>query len=381
MSKIEIRTISAKQGLKQFIEFHTSLYKDDKYAVPYLFMSERDTLDPKKNPAFDFCQAECYMAYRDGKPVGRIAAIINNRANERWDTKAVRFGFFDFIDDKEVSKALIDKVKEYGKSHGMDNIIGPMGFTDMDREGMLVSGFDYLASMHANHNYEYYPRHMEAMGEFEKDNDWVMLSMPVPDAIPPKMLKVGTMIEKRYNLHARKLTRRQLLKEGYGKRLFDILNECYGHLYGFSKLDEKQVNDLVNNYISLADLNLITIVTDDNKGGEMVGFGISFPSFSEALQKTKDGKLLPFGWFHLLKALKFHKTSTVDLLLVGVLPEYRTKGANALIFCDLIRWYQKYGFKTALALPMMETNNGVLDQWSYFDAHEVKRLRSYKAML
>ncbi len=381
MSTIEIRNVSAGQDIRQFIEFRTSLYKGDRYAVPYLYMSERDTLDARKNPAFRFCQAEYYMAYRDGKPVGRCAAIINHRANEQWNTKTVRFGFFDFIDDREVSKALIDKVKDYGRKNGMDNIIGPMGFTDMDREGMLVSGFDYPASMHANHNYSYYPEHMEAMGGFVKDNDWVMLSMPVPDAIPEKMLKVGTMIEKRYNLHARKLTRRQLLKEGYGKRLFDILNQCYGHLYGYSRLDDRQVDDLVSNYISIADLNLVTVVTDDNRGGEMVGFGISFPSFTEALQKTGNGKVFPFGWYHLLKALKFHKTKTVDLLLVGVLPEYRTKGANALIFCDLIRWYQKYGFKTALALPMMETNNGVLDQWSYFDAHEVKRLRSYKATL
>ena len=381
MSKIEIRKISDKKGLKQFIDFRTDLYKDDPYAVPYLYMGEMGTLEAKQNPSLAFCDAEYYMAFRDGKAVGRVAAIINNRANEQWNSKAVRFGFFDFVDDIEVSKALLDTVKDYGRKHGMDNIIGPMGFTDMDREGMLVKGFDTLASMHANHNYAYYPKHMEQMGEFAKDNDWVMLSMPVPDAIPEKMLKVAGMIEKRYNLHARKMTRHQLLKEGYGKRFFEILNECYEHLYGFSHLDDKQVDDLVKNYVALADLNLITIVTDDNKGGEMVGFGVSFPSFSEALQKTQDGKLLPFGWFHLLRALKFHKTKTVDLLLVGVLPEYRTKGANSLIFCDLIRWYQKYGFEKALALPMIETNTGVLDQWSYFDAEEVRRLRSYKAIL
>ena len=347
MSNIVIKTVSNNKELKEFIRFHTELYKDSPTDIPYLEMGEIDTLRSDKNPAFAFCEAEYYIAYRDGKPVGRIAAIINKRANETWGLKAVRFGWFDFIDDIEVSTALINKVKEYGRARGLENIIGPLGFTDMDREGLQVSGFDYMASMHSNHNFAYYQEHMEKMGEFTKENDWVQLEIKVPDEVPEKFAKVAAMIEKRYNLRARKMTKKELVSGGMGKKFFDILNTCYSHLYNYSR----------------------------------VGFGVSFPSFSEALKKTKNGKLLPFGWYHLLKALKFHDTKTVDLLLCGVLPEYRAKGANALIFKDLIQWYQKYGFEKALALPMMETNEGVLGQWQYLDSREVMRLRSYTSKI
>lgn len=381
MPEIIIKTVKSKSDLKKFVKFHTDLYKNSPTDIPYLHMDEMDTLTVGKNPSLDFCEMELYMAFRDEEMVGRVAAIINNRANKQWETRTVRFGWFDFINDIEVSKALLEKVKEFGKTRGMDNMIGPMGFTDMDREGMQVLGFDHMASMHSNHNYSYYPEHMEKIGGFVKDNDWVQLSVVVPDEIPEKFSKVAAMVEKRYNLHARKMTRRQLLKEGYGQRFFEILNKCYSHLYGFSQLDAKQVDNLVKNYVALADLNLVTIVTDDNDGGKMIGFGVSFPSFSEALKKTKNGKLFPFGWFHLLRALFFHKTKTVDLLLVGILPEYRPKGANALIFNDLIPWYQKYGFTEALALPMMETNDNVLSQWQHLDAHECMRLRSYKTKI
>lgn len=381
MSNIEIKTVSSKKELKDFINFRTKLYNNAPNTVPYLYMDEEETLTKGKNPSLEFCESELYLAYRDGKIVGRVAAIINPRANEKWNSKSVRFGWFEFVDDIEVSKALLDKVSEFGKARGMDTIIGPLGFTDMDREGMQISGFDHMASLHGNHNLSYYPEHMEKMEGFEKDNDWVQLSVVVPDEIPEKFAKVAQMIEKRYNLHARKLTRHQLLKEGHGHRIFEVLNQCYAHLYNYSQLDDKQVDTLLKNYVSLADLNLITVVTDDNKGGEIVGFGVSFPSLSEAMRKTKNGKLLPFGWFHLLRTLFFHNTKTVDLLLVGVLPEYRSKGANALIFSDLIPKYVKYGFKEALTLAMMETNEGVLSQWQYLDAHECIRLRSYKAPL
>ena len=380
---IEIRTVKTKKETERFIDFRTELYKDDPCAVPYLFMGEKDDLDQKKNPAFDFCEAEYYMAYKDGKEVGRVAAIINNKANELWKQRCVRFGYFDFIDDEEVSEALIGKVVEYGVAHGMDTIIGPMGFVDMDREGMLVEGFDTMATMHANHNFPYYQRHIERLG-FTKDNDWVQQLVTVPDQVPEKMEKITRMIGMRYNLHAHKLNKKQLLNEGYGLRLFHVLNECYKDLYEFSELTDRQIDNLLKNYIAIADLNLVTFIFDENKkseehpDGEMVGFGVSFPSFSEALRKTKNGKLFPFGWFHLLRTLKWHNTDTVDLLLIGVLPEYRQKGANAILFDDLIRWYQKYGFKKALTLAMMETNDGVLSAWQYFEAATVKRLRSYK---
>ena len=383
---IEIRTVSTKKEIGKFVDFRTNLYKDDPYAVPYLYDDEVNSLLPSKNPAFEFCEAEYYMAYRDGKPVGRVAAIINHKANGLWNQKNVRFGHFDFIDDAEVVDALLDRVRQYGKERGMDTIIGPMGFIDLEREGMLVDGFDVLQSMHANHNYPYYPKHMERHAEFQKDNDWVQERIMVPDQVPEKMSKITAMIGKRYNLHARKLTKKQLVDGGYAKTLFNILNVCYKELYEYSELTEKQIDQLVHEYISKADLNLITFVFDEtDKGaddmGKMVGFGVSFPSFSQALRRTKTGKLFPFGWWHLGRTLLYHNTDTVDLLLIGVLPEYRQKGANAILFDDLIHYYQKYHFKQALTMPMMETNNGVLSAWQYFDAKTVKRLRSYKAPL
>jgi len=382
---IEIRTVSAPADIERFIDFRTRLYKDDPCAVPYLYKDEKDTLMPNRNPAFDFCDAEYYMAYRDGEPVGRIAAIINRNANKKWGRNNVRFGYFDFVDDMEVSQALVEKVKDYGRAHGMDTIIGPMGFTDMDREGMLIEGFDVMASMHANHNYPYYRKHMEAMG-FIKDNDWVQQLIAMPKEVPAKFAKITSMIARRYSIVPRKLTKRQLMKQGYGRRFFHILNECYKDLYEFSELSEKQIDNFVEEYIAMADLNLVTFIFDESiqtadPTEQMIGFGVSFPSFSKALRRTGNGKLFPFGWIHLMRTLYFHDTDTVDLLLIGVLPEYRSKGANAILFDDLIKWYLKYGFKQALTLAMMETNEGVLSAWQYFDAKTVKRLRSYKLPL
>lgn len=381
MSQIEIKTVTGKKGIEKFVEFRNELYKDSPIDIPYLFMDEVNTLTKGKNPSLDFCDAEYYMAYRDGKPVGRIAAIINSRANEKWNAKSVRFGFFDFVDDKEVSAALINKVKEFGRQRGMDTIVGPLGFTDMDREGMLVEGFTHNASLHANHNFPYYKEHIEAMGGFEKDNDWVQYSIRIPEEVPERLAKVSKIVEHRCNVHARKMSRKQLLEGGFGQRFFEVLNVCYQDLYNFSELDSRQIDKYVKEYIALADLNLVTILCDDNDGGKMVGFGVSFPSFFEAMKKTKNGKLFPFGWFHLLRLLKFHNTKTVDLLLIAVLPEYRAKGVNAMIFNDLIPWYNKYGFEEAFTLAMMETNDKVLTLWQYFDTEEVKRLRCFKASI
>lgn len=382
---IDIRTISTPRDIERFIDFRTRLYRHDPCAVPYLFKEEKKTLMPATNPAFEFCEAEYYMAYRDGEPVGRVAAIINHHANEKWGKRNVRFGYFDFIDDEEVSRALIGKVADYGLRHGMDSIIGPMGFIDMDREGMLVEGFDVMATVHANHNYPYYRRHIEALG-FAKDNDWVQQLVNVPAEVPEKFAKITSMIARRYRIVPRKLTKRQLLDGGYGYRFFHILNECYKHLYEYSELSEQQIGNLIKEYVGMADLNLITFIFDESLSAEddcerMIGFGVSFPSFSKALRRTGNGKLLPFGWIHLLRTLLFHDTDTVDLLLIGVLPEYRSKGANAILFDDLIKWYHKYGFKYALTLAMMETNDGVLSAWQHFDAKTVKRLRSYRKAL
>jgi GNAT superfamily N-acetyltransferase len=375
---IKIRKVNTKKELKQFIQFYYDLYRGNENAVPFLYSDEMATLRRDKNPSFECCEAEYFLAYKDEKIVGRVAAIINRRANERWNCHQVRFGWFDFIDDMEVSTALLNAVEEWGRERGMTEIAGPLGFIDTDREGMLVEGFDDLSTMYVNYNYPYYPKHMEQMGGFRKDNDYLECKVKVPEVVPDKFAKITEMVRKRFGLRVHKFTRQELIREGYGHEVFRLLNATYKDLYGFSELSETQVDKLVNDYIKIADLNLVTAIMD---GDKMVGFGITFPSFSRALQKTRDGRFLPFGWWHLLKILKWHKTPIVDLLLIGVLPEYRSKGANALIFDDLIRQFQRYGFEWAETGPQMETNEGVLSQWQYLESKVVRRHRCYRKEL
>ena len=374
MSKIEIIPVTSRKELKQFVQFFYDLYRGNDYAVPYLFRDEMSTLEHDGNPSFECCEAEYFMAIKDGKMVGRVAAIINHRANERWDRKQVRFSWFDFVDDPEVSAALLKTVEDWGLAKGMTEIAGPIGFIDTDREGMLIEGFDELSTMYINYNYPYYPQHMEQRG-YEKANDWVELRVKVPEVVPDKFAKITEMVRKRYGLRVHKFSRKELVQDGWGERIFDLLNETYKNLYGFSQLSDHQIDKLVNDYIKLADLNLVTGIMD---GDKLVGFGVTFPSFSKALRKTRDGRFLPFGWWHLLKILKWHKTDTVDLLLIGVLPEYRSKGANALIFDDLIRQFRSYGFDWAITGPQMETNEGVLSQWQYLESEQIRRHRCYK---
>ena len=375
---VEIREVKSRSELKQFIQFYYDLYRGCDCAVPFLYFDEMATLRSDKNPSFECCEAQYFLAYKDGKIVGRVAAIINRRANERWNCHQVRFGWFDFIDDLEVSTALLKAVEDWGRAKGMVEMAGPLGFIDTDREGMLVEGFDQLASMYVNYNYPYYPRHIEQMSGFKKDNDYVECKVKVPEIVPEKFVKVTDMVRRRYGLKVHKFTRHELIEEGYGRKVFDLLNATYADLYGFSQLSDRQIDKLVNDYIKIADLNLVTAIMDAEK---MVGFGITFPSFSRALQKTRDGRLFPFGWWHVLKILKWHKTPIVDLLLIGVLPEYRAKGANALIFNDLIPYFQQYNFEYAETGPMMETNEGVLSQWQYLDATVHRRHRCYRKLL
>lgn len=374
---IRILQVTTRKDLRRFIQFYYDLYSDCPYAVPFLYGDELSTLRPDRNPAFEFCEAAYFLALDGQDVVGRIAAILNRRANERWQRQAVRFGWFDFIDDPRVSKALLDAVAAWGRQRGMTEMDGPFGFDDMDREGMLVEGFDRLSTAYINYNYDYYPRHIEAYGGFRKDNDYLEYHVKVPAVTPPKFARLAAMVEQRYNLHAHKFTRRELIQGGKGREVFQILNETYANLYGFATLSDRQVDKLVNDYIRKADLNLVTGIVDGNAGDRLIGFGISFPSFARALQKTGNGRLWPFGWWPLLRVLRCHKTDTVDLLLIGVLPEYRSKGANALIFNDLIGWYRRYGFQWAEAMPQMETNYGVRSQWQYLEAEQHRRHRCY----
>ena len=381
MSSVEIKKVEGKKALKTFIDFHYDLYKGSEYDVPNLFQDELNTLSLDKNAAFEFCEAEYYIAYKDGKPAGRVAAIINNKANERWGRKAVRFGWIDFIDDREVSAALLGAVEDYGRAHGMTEIVGPLGFTDMDPEGMLTFGFDQLGTMPTIYNYPYYPEHMEGMDGYVKDNDYVEYKLFVPEKVPDKYAKIAAMIEKRYDLHVKKITKRDIYKNGYGKKIFDLINMTFKDLYGYSELTDRQIEQYINMYFSFVDLSLITLVEDHSCGNKLVGIGITIPSLSHALQKCRRGRLLPFGWWHVFRAVKFHKTDIVDLLLLGVLPEYRAKGVNAMMFADLIPRYYEYGFKWGESQVEMETNEGVQSQWEYLETEHHKRRRCYKKEL
>lgn len=378
MSTVEIKKVTSKKDLKKFIEFHYDLYEGNLYDVPNLYSDNFNTLSKDKNAAFDFCEAEYYLAYKDGKLVGRVAAIINHKANERWNVHSVRFGWIDFIDDYDVSAALLKAVENYGKQKGMNEIVGPLGFTDMDPEGMLTWGFDKLGTMATIYNYPYYPQHIEHIEGFEKDNDYVEFYMEVPETIPEKYLKVADMVQKRYNLHIRKLTMKDIFIRGYGRKIFELINATYDDLYGFSQLSDRQIDQYVKMYLPLADLDLVTVIEDGNNNDKIAGFGVTIPSLSRALQKCHRGRLFPFGWWHVLRAVKFHKTEGVDLLLLGVLPEYRSKGANALLFADLIPRYQKYGFKWGETQVEMEDNNGVQSQWGPLNPVNHKRRRCYK---
>lgn len=382
MSLIEIKKVESKKDLKTFIDFHYDLYEGNEYDVPNFFSDEMNTLSKDKNAAFEFCEAEYYLAYKDGKLAGRVAAIINHKANNKWGKKSVRFGWIDFIDDREVSKALLDAVEKYGKEKGMEDMVGPLGFTDMDPEGMLTWGFDQLGTMPTIYNYPYYPEHIEALEEFEVDNKYVEFKIMVPDTVPEKYAKIAMMIEKRYNLHVRKLTKKDVFQGGMGQKIFDLINDTYKDLYGYSELSQKQIDQLIKSYLGFLDFNLITCI-EDWTGGEhkLIGVGITMPSLAHALRKCRRGRLLPFGWFHVLRAIKMHKTNIVDLLLIGILPEYRAKGANALLFADLIPWYQKYGIEWGETQVELETNAGVQGQWGALTPVMHKRRKCYKKII
>lgn len=379
MSSVQIKKVETKRDLRRFINFHYDLYAGNKYDVPTLFSDDMNTLSKDKNAAFEFCEAEYFLAYKNNRIVGRVAAIINHKANKRWEREDVRFGWIDFIDDIEVSCALLDAVADYGRHKGMKQMVGPLGFTDFDPEGMLTFGFDQLGTMATIYNYEYYPQHIEQLGGFEKDNDYIESKLIVPKAVPEKYLKIAGFIEKRYNLHVRTLTKKEINKGGYGHKIFRLINDTYKDLYGFSELTERQVDQYVKMYLPYADLEMVPIIEDWNTPEhKLIGVGITIPSLAKALQKCRHGRLLPFGWWHVLRALKQHKTRIVDMEMIGVLPEYRAKGANALLFAHLIPLYIKYGFEWGESQVEMETNDNVQSQWDALDNIIHKRRRCYK---
>lgn len=375
---ITIKRVGCKADLKHFIRFNYEMYKDNAFSVPDLYEDMLKTLSPDKNPAFEFCEADYFLAYRDGKIVGRVAAIINKRANAAWNKKAVRFGWIDFIDDEEVSKALVETVSAWGKERGMDMMEGPLGFTDMDAEGMLIEGFDQLSTMATIYNFPYYPQHMERLG-LQKEMDWIEMKLKVPDAVPEKYKRIAEVVKNKCRLHVRKIkSMREVRKEALGYKIFDLINEAYTPLFGYSQMTKSQIDQYINEYLPILDLDMVTLI--ENEENEIVGVGISMASLSTALQRAK-GKLFPFGWFYLLKSLYIKRPPILDLLLVAVKPEYQNKGVNALLFADLIPIYIKKGFKWGETNPELEVNEKVQSQWQYLDGKIHKRRRCYSKQI
>ena len=366
---IIIKTVSSKKDFMTFARFANKLYKGNKYYVPSMPMDDISTFSKEKNAAFEFSDAEFYLAYKDGEVVGRVAAIINHKANDAWKVKQVRFGWIDFIDDLEVSAALLDAVIEFGRKAGMTQIVGPLGFTDFDPEGMLVEGYDRLSTMALIYNHPYYPEHMKKHGYY-KETGWIEYRLTIPEFVSERHKRIAEAVMERYHLRIIKKTRRQIKKERYGQKLFDLINQTYCVLYGYSLLSEKQIDMYVDMYLSLIDTEMLPFVV--NKEGELIAAGISIPSLSEALQKC-NGEIFPFGWWHLLKAMFLKKPDTLDLLLIGVRPDYQNRGINSLMILDLVERYNKLGFRYAETNAMLETNNRIHAMFEPFEKEVHKR--------
>ena len=366
---ITIKTVSSVKEFKTFARFANRLYKGNKYYVPSMPMDDLSTFSKEKNAAFEFSDAEFYLAYKDGEVVGRVAAIINHKANEAWKVKQVRFGWIDFIDDMEVSAALLDAVIEFGRKAGMTQIVGPLGFTDFDPEGMLVDGYDRLGTMALIYNHPYYPEHMKKHGYY-KETGWLEYRITIPETVSERHKHIAEAVMERYGLTIKKKTRRQIKKERYGQKLFKLINETYCVLYGYSLLSEKQIDQYVGLYLSLIDTEMLTFV--ENAEGELIAAGISIPSLSEALQKC-NGEIFPFGWWHLLKAMFLKKPDTLDLLLIGVRPDYQNKGINSIMILDLVARYNRLGFRYAETNAMLETNAKIHAMFEPFEKEVHKR--------
>ena len=373
MNKIQVKKVETKREMNDFVRLPRELYEGCPYYVPDLEMDIRETFDPRKNAGLEFSDIQPFIAYdADGKAVGRIAGIINHRANEKWKTKNVRFGLIEFIDDPDVSAALLHAVEAWGKERGMEHIQGPMGIFDFDKEGMLVEDFDQLGSMITIYNPPYYPKHLEALG-YEKEVDWVQIRINVPEEVPAKYARVAKLSKEMFGLHVRKLTQKDIA-QGYARKVFELLNQAYAPLFGYTELSDRQIDDYAKRYIPLMDLELVPII--ENEAGELIGVAITMTSLSHALQKS-EGRLLPFGWFHLVRALKWKRDEKAELFLIAVRPDYQGLGVNALVFDDLIPIYNKLHIRWAETGPQLETNVKELSQWKPLNPSFTKRRRCY----
>lgn len=370
---VEIREINDRKGLKRFIDFANDLYKDCPYYCPPLYFDELNVFDRKKNPVMEFSDYQLFMAYRDGKAVGRIAALINEKANEAWNVKHVRFGWMDFIDDYEVSAALLDAVRDWGKARGMDAMNGPVGFTDWDHEGLLIEGYEYVAPLASLYNYPYYVEHMDRYG-LKKEIDWIEYQITPPTEVPERLARMAEIVKERSHVRVDKVKNSRELVRKYGISFMDVLDEAYQKLYNFQPMTPRQKAYYRDIYFPIINFDFVTIIV--NEKDEIVGVGVGMPDISDACRKC-GGKLFPFGWYHILKALKAKKMEHFDLLLVAVRPDYQDKGINSLFFADQIPYFIQYGIKRVETTSILETNTKNQQQWAYFEHKQHKRRRAY----
>ena len=373
MVKIDVVKIKCRKELDDFIRLPYYIYKDCEQYVPDLESDIREQLDPKRNPAFEFSDVQPFVAYREGKAVGRIVGIINRKANERWQRSNVRFSLIEFVDDAAVSAALIDAVATWGRSFGMNVMEGPLGVTDFDKEGMLVEDFHLSGTMSTIYNPDHYPRHMEALG-FKKEVDWLQIRVNIPQTVPARYARTAQYVREQVGLRVIKVSSKDIGKGDYGKKIFSLLNDAYKPIFGFSSLSEKQIDQFVKKYLGLIDKKLIPLVV--NEKDELVGVAITMGCLSRAMRKAR-GRLWPTGWWHLLKALKWRSEESAEMLLIAVRPDYQGMGVNALFFDDLIPIYNEYGFKWAETGPQLEDNVRELSQWKPLKPEFVKRRRCY----
>lgn len=370
---VEIKQITSKFDLLRFVQFGNNFYKDCKNFCPALILDELTMFNPKKNPAFEVCENVLYMAYRDGKPVGRIAGIINHEANQKWGVKNVRFGWMDFIDDLEVSQALLDAVAAWGKSKGLDGLNGPVGFTDFDHQGLLIEGYEYLAPMASLYNYPYYVKHMDAYG-LVKENDWIEMQIYPPQELPERFGRMAKIVEQRSRVRVDKVKNVKELKKKYGYTYMDVIDIAYQKLYNFQPLTDRQKQQYCESFFPLLNFDFITVVV--NEKDEVVGVGVGMPDISKALRKCQ-GKLFPFGWYHIMKALSSDHYDTFDFLLIAVRPDYQDRGLNAVIIADQHPYFVKYGIKQIETTAIIETNFKNLNHWEFFPHKYHKRRRAY----
>ncbi|MDR1592312.1 MAG: N-acetyltransferase [Prevotellaceae bacterium] len=370
---VEIKQVTTRRELKRVIRFANSLYKGNPYYCPPLEYDELDTFNPKKNPTLEFAEYVCFAAYLDGQMAGRIVGLINPIANEAWGYKRVRFGWFDFIDDKTVSRALLDAVAAWGKSRNMNEMNGPLGFSDFDHQGLLIEGYDYNSPMASLYNHPYYVSHYTDFG-LVKEMDWIEFRVNTPHEIPGKIKRVAEMILAQNKLKIVKVRSAKELIRRYGYTFFDVIDEAYRPLYNYQPLTPKQKEHYCKMYFPLLNYDFITLIV--NEKDEMIGVGVGMPDISDALRRC-NGKLFPFGWYHLLRALKAKTINSFDLLLIAVRPDYQNKGVNSLFFYDQVKYFIQYGIQYSETTSILETNFKNQANWSYFERFQHKRRRAY----